>query len=213
MILLLPGNIRAFRTLPDKRDFGWLLTPRRSMNGTMKSQTHSHDMRWAIDNECFSLGPDFDFERYVRFVKRARENPGTCLFVTVPDVVSDAKGTHEHWKRYAPILRRCGLPLAYVAQDGMDELPGVKFDALFIGGSTEYKLSQVVADLIRAAHTKGKWVHVGRVNTPKRILHFWHLGADSFDGTAWALAPDEHLAWAKPLLGWLHQQPILEGIS
>jgi hypothetical protein len=55
--------------------------------------------------------------------------------------------------------------------------------AIFIGGSTDWKLSQHAVAIIKAAKALGKWAHVGRVNTPARFEYFEKLGADSIDGT------------------------------
>ena len=56
----------------------------------------------------------------------------------------------------------------------------------FVGGSTEWKLSETAADLIQEARRLGKRIHVGRVNYRKRYDHFATLpGAREFtcDGT------------------------------
>jgi hypothetical protein len=55
--------------------------------------------------------------------------------------------------------------------------------AIFIGGSTRFKLSKAAVDIIRTAQAMDKWVHVGRVNTPERWDRFEKLGVDSVDGT------------------------------
>jgi hypothetical protein len=160
---------------------------------------------WAADNECYSLGEAFDMDRYLRFLWRVREYPGRCLFAAVPDVVGDAEATHQRWLQYAPAMRRVGLPLAYVAQDGLDRVPRVGFACLFVGGTTEYKLGQGVAGLVKAAKRAGKWVHAGRVNSRRRILHFARLGADSFDGTGPARRP-AHVRWTVDFLRGLRAQ-------
>jgi hypothetical protein len=54
--------------------------------------------------------------------------------------------------------------------------------AVFIGGSTKWKLSECAASIIRAAGVIGKWSHVGRVNTPERFDWALSVGADSIDG-------------------------------
>ena len=60
-------------------------------------------------------------------------------------------------------------------------------DAVFIGGTTEYKMSQDSINIIKKAKSLNKWVHVGRVNTPPRFTFFKMLDVDSIDGTAFSL--------------------------
>ncbi len=198
MKLLLPGNPQGHsgRTVqnisPDI--VGWLITPRRPM--LRYSQDLLRHYNWAVDNECYTLGEGFIFERYLRFLQRSCSYAGHCLFVTVPDVVSDASGTWQRWNYYAPQMRSLGLPLAYVAQDGLEHLPEVDFACLFIGGSTEYKLSPTVTRLAAEAKAAGKWVHMGRVNSIVRMRHAHRIGVDSVDGTGWAKSYTRHLRWA-----------------
>jgi len=78
---------------------------------------------------------------------------------------------------------------AFYAAKGQWEGDCVAFDALFIGGSTEYKLGPETAEFIRWAKRLGLWVHVGRVNSLKRFRQFQLLGADSCDGTFPCYAP------------------------
>ena len=46
---------------------------------------------------------------------------------------------------------------------------------------------------MRAAKRAGKWIHVGRVNSERRIRWAASLGADSIDGTGWAVWRDTNL--------------------
>jgi hypothetical protein len=109
----------------------------------------------------------------------------------VPDVVADNDATLELFEQWAPELERRELPLALVAQDGLtheqlrERAP--RLAALFIGGSTEWKLSDEAAELARLASELGLFVHWGRVNSKRRIDHIIATGAaDSFDGSKWA---------------------------
>ena len=166
---------------------------------------------WAVDNECYTLGGDFDFERYrLALHKMASHHAAAnCLFATVPDVVGDASQTHARWEQYAPALRDCGLPLAYVSQDGLTDLPNVDFAALFVGGTTAYKLSATTTRLVAEAKQAGKWVHMGRVNSIVRMRHAHRIGVDSVDGTGWAKNPTRHIRWALALLrSQLGQLPL-----
>lgn len=78
-----------------------------------------------------------------------------------------------------------GWKIALVAQDGQEDLPipweGI--DAIFIGGTTKWKLSESAKQICQAARAMSKWIHAGRINTPARFEYFEALGADSIDGT------------------------------
>lgn len=143
---------------------------------------------WAADNDCFQ---GLDAPAFSAMCDTIRELPG-CLFVTVPDSVADARTTARMFEIWAPALERRALPVALVLQDGLEELPAWldrtwhRLDAVFVGGSTEWKLSATAAAIARDARSRGLWVHWGRVNTERRIRHIAGTGAaDSFDGTKW----------------------------
>ena len=71
---------------------------------------------WAGDNQAFTQGFDPDiFFPWLDTMSPYRDN---CLFLTVPDVVGDAVGTVNLWRKWAG--RFHGWPLAFVAQDGID---------------------------------------------------------------------------------------------
>jgi hypothetical protein len=135
---------------------------------------------WAIDNGAFV---DFDSDAFMALLEREKHHREHCLFVTAPDVVSSARRTLEVFERWAPRLD--GWKLALACQDGQEDLP-IPWDdiaAVFIGGSTQWKVGPHAQHCIKAAKALGKWVHVGRVNDPSRFEHFEKLGADSIDGT------------------------------
>ena len=44
------------------------------------------------------------------------------------------------------------------------------------------------------------WVHMGRVNSQRRLRYAHAIGCDSVDGTYLTYAPDQNL---RRLLGWL----------
>ncbi len=139
--------------------------------------------RFAIDNGAFGK---FNLEGFLRILEKHKERRSLCRFVALPDVVASARRTLEAFDHWYPKLD--GWPRALVAQDGIENLPipWALIDAVFIGGSTKFKLSTDAADVIRTAKICGKWVHVGRVNTPGRLEYVEELGADSMDGTGLA---------------------------
>lgn len=151
-----------------------LLTP---LTRYKRREPGSH---FAIDNGAYA---GFDAAAFLTLLERENADRENCRFVAVPDVVGSARRTLEvfnHW-----IQRIKGWPLALVAQDGLENFPVEwwKIDAIFIGGSTEWKMGRHAKATIQAAKAMDKWVHVGRVNTPARFEYFEELGADSIDGT------------------------------
>lgn len=138
------------------------------------------DAMFAIDNGAFS---GLNVKGFLALLEREYEARKQCRFVAVPDVVASAIRTLEVFEYWRYKLN--GWPLALVAQDGQERLPipWAGIDAIFIGGSTGWKMGQHAEHIIKAAKAIGKWVHVGRVNTPGRFEHFERLGADSIDGT------------------------------
>lgn len=135
---------------------------------------------WAIDNGAFAR---FEEKSFWSLLKREEERKEDCLFVTAPDVVSSARRTLEVFGHYAPKL--AGWKIALALQDGQEHLPipWESIAAIFVGGSTSWKLSDHAMHCVKAAKALGKWVHVGRVNDPARFEYFEEMGADSIDGT------------------------------
>jgi len=138
------------------------------------------ESRFAIDNGAFS---GFDEKSFMALLAREYERRENCIFVCAPDIVGSAVRTLElfdHWKD-----RLTDWPIALVIQDGQQDhrIPWAEVDAVFIGGSTEFKLSQHVHQIVKTAKLFGKWVHAGRVNTPGRYEYFEKMGVDSIDGT------------------------------
>jgi len=163
-------------------------------------------MPWAADNQCYTQ--EFDIHRFQNWLETMEPYRDTCLFVNVPDVVGDAIATLGQFADMAPSLT--SWPLAFAAQDGQEalEFPSL-FDALFIGGTTRWKMSPGALDCIRRAHALGKHIHIGRVNWYKRYAYFAGLpGSEEFtcDGTRQRFEGVEKTvaAWAK-YMAWPRQ--------
>jgi hypothetical protein len=141
---------------------------------------------WAVDNGAFVK---FDACAFVDLLGRLRGVPG-CRFVVAPDVVANARATLERFTTWGPMIRALGFPVALAAQDGLTVpmVPWSRVDALFIGGSTAWKLSRDVDELLGYAAARGVWRHVGRVNTRRRMRHFWGL-CESVDGSGFSRWP------------------------
>lgn len=153
-------------------EVGQLLTPLTRF--TLRSKV------FAIDNGAFSR---FNANGFQSLLKREYERRDDCLFVCAPDVVGSARRTLEVFDHWVETLE--AWPIALVIQDGQEHLPipWDEIEAVFIGGSTAFKVSPAAEHVIRAAQILGKHVHVGRVNDPARFAHFENLGVDSVDGS------------------------------
>lgn len=125
-----------------------------------------------------------------------------CAFAVAPDVPFDAQATLAKSGPWLERIRTLGIPAALAAQDGIESLgvPWDSFDVLFIGGTTEWKLGRHARALIREAKLRGKTVHMGRVNSERRLRYAHHIGCDSADGTYVAFGPDVNL---PDVLAWL----------
>lgn len=136
--------------------------------------------RFCIDNGAYS---NWDVEAFDSLLLRELPRLNLCRFVAVPDVVGSARRSLETFEAWHERLRM--WPLAFVCQDGQEHLsiPWGNIKALFIGGTTNWKMGTHARHCIDAARVMGVWCHVGRVNTPGRFEYFDSLGVDSIDGT------------------------------
>jgi hypothetical protein len=112
----------------------------------------------------------------------------TCIAAVCPDVVGDAAATLQRFAEYAPVIREHGYPVAFVTQDGlrMIDVPWSDIDVLFVGGTDKHKLLESMPFILEAKRLD-KWVHVGRVNSVRRMEQF--SVADSCDGTTLSIEP------------------------
>lgn len=206
MILLVSGATATLRGLPPDAPVGHLVTPH---TGNDLAGVAATGRPWAADNGCFG---GLDAGAFVAMVARlerevlwqlcAGRGLRAPLWVTVPDVVADARATLDLWRWWRHAVRGAGLPCAFVAQDGAESLPVPwgQLACLFVGGSTAWKESDAAAWLAARAKAHGKWVHVGRVNTERRVRLFDGLGIDSIDGTQFSMFPDTYIPrWAERL--------------
>ena len=138
---------------------------------------------YGLDNGCFT---EFDYKTWRKMVAEAvhhsTANDNRCKFVTLPDIVGDARRTLELFQHFCKDTH--GVPRALVLQDGIGqhEIHWAQVDAVFVGGSDAFKTSPEAINACKAAKMMGKWVHVGRVNTAARVRNWGEL-ADSIDGS------------------------------
>jgi hypothetical protein len=161
-------------------------------------------VQWAADNGCFS--DRWDPGKWRDWLTR---QPVTALFATVPDVVGDCTETRRRWDTYAPTVIDLGFPAAYVLQDGETRPPWDEMAALFIGGSTAYKMSADTQRFTREAQDRGMWTHIGRVNSLPRMKAAVHDGYDSADGTYLTYGPDTNLPKLLRMIRLAHEPRLI----
>lgn len=157
---------------------------------------------WAADNDAYSA---WDADRYRKMLGGLWGLPG-CLFVSAPDVVGEAARTLELFEEWYDDLVATLQPLAFVAQDGItvEAVPWSRIDALFVGGSTEFKMGDVAREVVIEAKLRDKWVHMGRVNSHRRLRYAKAIGCDSVDGTQLSWFRDR---WLDEFLRHAEQPP------
>jgi hypothetical protein len=162
------------------RDAGWRLiispTETRKPNG----------FRYGLENGAWTAhcqNKPFDEARFLDAVERL----GRCAdWIVIPDIVAGGMASLDFSLRWHNRLTGIA-PLLLAVQDGMTpddvgQLLGPDL-GIFVGGSTEFKLASLTAWGELAA-ARGCWLHVGRVNTMRRLYLCAAAGADSFDGTS-----------------------------
>jgi hypothetical protein len=160
---------------------------------------------YACDNGKFGKGwPGAGpwFEWLTRTVERY--GPERCAWAIAPDVPFDAVGTLAESRPWLAQIRALGIPSAFAAQDGCEDdlIPWDEFDVLFLAGSTGWKVGPVASRVTQEARSRGKAVHMGRVNSLARLQLAETFGCHSADGTYVAFGPDINTG---RLLGWLHE--------
>ena len=160
----------------------------------------------CLDNAAYS---NFCENAYKRMLDRWQNAIIPVEWVTIPDVVGDAEATgilFEQWHE------QVSLPKAFVAQDGAEnlQLPWDAFTCLFIGGTTDWKLSRCAESLVQEAKHRCKIVHMGRVNSQKRSRYAYQIGCDSIDGTGYSKYNKKELLPALRYVETLHRQQFFD---
>jgi hypothetical protein len=203
LLLLVSGATKDVIRLKSNPNIGVLMTPRGRHSARWLQST---GLAWAADNDCFS---GFKPDEWLRMLHELKGVKG-CKFVTLPDVVGDARETLKRFYEWHPVAHwKLGYPVALVAQDGLENetIPWRLFEALFIGGSTEWKLGAVAASIIAEAKRREKWVHMGRVNSVSRIRYAQTAGCDSVDGSGYSIKPGKIWRHLPTLESKQHELP------
>ena len=165
--------------------------------------------QWAADNGCFNT-KTFDHDKWVAWLTKMVDVPG-CLFAVVPDVVGDHAATLERFHQFWHIPADLGYRVAFVAQDGctVADVPWADVGAVFIGGTTAFKLGRNAEQIVRHARSIGVWSHMGRVNSRRRLAIAAEWGCDSVDGTYLAFGPDVNTPRLVGYLNHVNTNPSL----
>jgi hypothetical protein len=206
MRILVSGSVALVRSVADRYpdSLGHITTPSNFNTPATLAKT---GLPFAADNGAYS---GLDAGAFRKMLNRIDGLPN-LLWVVCPDVVGDASATLRMFEEWRPILG--GLPVAFAAQDGLEALPvpWERFCCLFVGGSTQWKLGNHAARLIAEAKDRGKQVHMGRVNTQRRLRYARDIGCDTADGSIFSKMSDKFLLWAVRFVQRERQQPVLWG--
>lgn len=199
MIYLATSNSPAIREAVASGEIGRLCTPQGGSPPTVGV--------WGADSGCYTLGERFSLDRYLGWLDRMRPYAGRCLFAPAPDVVGDWQSTLTRSLPVLPLIAARGYTAAIVLQDGAtpDSVPWDSVGAVFVGGSTAWKLGPEAAACVREAKRRGLVAHMGRVNSGKRFRYASGLGCDSADGTFLSFGPSVNL---PKLRRWLVDEPL-----
>lgn len=185
MKILVSGATKTMRRLAGHPNLGQLLTPQDG-NSILAG------MPYAADNAAYS---NWDEGKFISLLNRLQGL--SPMWVASPDVVGKAIETDRLLDKWWPeIKEKRGLPVALVLQNGQESigLPAEwKFDAVFIGGDDAFKLGGYVRYIVEKMKKQGKPVHMGRVNSLKRVQYAFEIGCDSVDGTQFSMFSETYL--------------------
>jgi hypothetical protein len=151
-----------------------------------KGVLRTEGFRYALDNgawHSFANKLPFDGEAFLAAFDKLGEGAD---FVVLPDIVTGGERSLVFSMNWAHRLDR-SCPQLLAVQDGMTAemvAPFVgPFRGIFVGGSDEFK-ERSLPIWAEVAKRQQAYLHVGRVNSVRRIGLCAAAGADSFDGSS-----------------------------
>lgn len=184
-MLVMPANNSNAHTLnvvfPDR--VGMLFSPA----GKRKPRR----LKWGMDNGIYSAWVKSDYstdmseqrshwdeEAFRDMLVWAKELDTEPEWVVVPDVPANPEATMAEFAKWRPLIESHGYKPAMAAQDGMTPSDIPEGVVCFMGGTNDFKWPQLqhFCDSLPT-------VHVGRVNTYRRLWQCHDAGAASVDGT------------------------------
>ena len=144
--------------------------------------------QYGLDNGAWSQRDNGTFDP-APFLVALRLLGHNADFVVAPDIVGGGLPSLKMSKSWLPFLRQHGRRRLIAVQEGMTraDLEPLVSDTvgIFVGGaSAEWKMDTLRDVWGPLRKDTGCYLHVGRVNSRKRILACGAAGADSFDGTS-----------------------------
>ncbi len=212
-------DTEGLRGICEQYDIGLLVQPGNGYRACVQRYPF-----WAGDNGCFTTKKRWSLYAYLEmlFHPDLALAADTCLFITAPDclhvhadgtVTGDAAATLARYSLWGHNIRLRGFPAAMVAQDGLetmlDEVPWDDLDVLFIGGSTEWKLSDGARRCVEEALLRGKRTHMGRVNSLRRLRLAQSWRIQTADGTFLKYGPVKNLPRLQHWLDTLRSEHAL----
>ena len=141
--------------------------------------------QYAIDNgawTAFKNGTNFDGDLFMRLVEKLGAGAD---WIVIPDIVEGGLKSLEFSLSWIPRLRGVA-PLLLPVQDGMEtrDVEGSigREVGIFIGGSSQFKEDSSKWGAV--AKDSGAHLHMGRVNSARRIWIASSIGCDSIDGSS-----------------------------
>lgn len=190
------GHVHAYTSRTGTRDIlerlrvaGWRL-----LVSAASTHHQSEGFPYAIDNGAWTYhqkGVPFDDERFRKLVRRMGANAD---FIVVPDIVGGGLASLRLSARWLNELHVTKRPLLIPVQEGMeagDVRPFLGSDVgIFVGGiDADWKEQTSIRVWGPLAREVGCYLHVGRVNSVRRIRICQDAGASSFDGTSPLIRP------------------------
>lgn len=180
-MILYASQTNTRRNLAIMRSYGWRLMI------AATGQWNTHHFPYALDNgawHCFQHGKGWDPMLFQLLLLRLGDGAD---FVVVPDIVAGGLESLAFSAEWLTRLDGLACRKLIAVQDGMredDVAPLLGDDVgIFVGGSTEWKESTIPAwGALRRA--TACYMHVGRVNTARRIRKCLAAGVDSIDGSS-----------------------------
>lgn len=198
---MVSGATKTIKKYKGSPYLGGFLTPR-----TGNSLKTLDGLVYGCDNAAFNK---FDEAKFFKMLNKIKGQ--NTKFVCCPDVVGNGQKTLELFEKWYVIIKEYNLPVAIVLQDGMrlNDIPFEKIDSVFIGGTDKFKLGTEVREIVRMAKLNNKWVHMGRVNSNKRLEYAFSIGCDSVDGSGYSMFPEKKIPDALKFLHELDNRGIL----
>lgn len=136
------------------------------------------NIKFILDNGAYS---GFPAEKFYDYVEDYIKEP-FCQYIVIPDKPFNHKKTLKIFDEFLDVVSIPKKKRAFVAQNGstIENLPLDEFECLFIGGDNSFK-DHTALKIVKDLPSK-KWVHVGRLNAPNRLVKWFKL-CHSFDGS------------------------------